>query len=244
MTTVDDFLGGKVHLKQAEKGLRATSDSVLVAAAVPARVGDSILDVGTGNGVIALCLNARIKDLKITGVDCQKELLQLAAKNAKANECNLKTVLMDIGERPPPLHGQQFHHVVTNPPFYDEPRPRADQEQDIAYHQKVSLTEWLRFCLRHVRAKGSLSVIARAVSLLEILNALEPKLGALEVFPIASKAGDPASRIIVRGRMNSRQKLKLYPPLVMHEEDGCRTETAEKLLRQGMSIDAVKGLDI
>lgn len=77
-TTIDDFLGGRVRLKQPAKGLRATSDSVLVAAAVPAQSGETILDVGTGNGVIAACLNARVAGLTLTGLDIQEDLLALA----------------------------------------------------------------------------------------------------------------------------------------------------------------------
>ena len=63
--TEDKFLGNKVLLLQSEDGLRATSDSVLVAALVPVKEGETVLDIGAGNGIIGCCINARVK-CKIT----------------------------------------------------------------------------------------------------------------------------------------------------------------------------------
>ena len=236
MQTTDDFLGGKVRLQQDKDGLRATSDSVLVAAAVMARPGDTILDVGTGNGVIPMCLNARVPDLKITGLDCQADLLDLAHRNALANTCHFSPVLADIGQCPSPIHGKQYHHVVSNPPFYDEPQLRQNKQTATAYHQSVPLKDWLSFCLRHIRAKGTLTLIHRPDALPEILSVLNGRLGSLDIIPIQSKPGEPAKRIIIRGRMNSHRPLKLYPPLLMHQRNGKRTREAESLLRAGKAI--------
>ena len=76
--TIDNFLGGKIQLKQSVLGYRATSDSVLLASAVLAKDGQSVLDVGCASGIVSFCLNARIENLKITGVDVQEDLIALA----------------------------------------------------------------------------------------------------------------------------------------------------------------------
>ena len=52
--TEDAFLGGKLHLKQPRRGYRAGVDPVLLAAAVPAQAGQSVLDLGCGVGAAAL----------------------------------------------------------------------------------------------------------------------------------------------------------------------------------------------
>lgn len=233
MTTCDDFLGGLVKLTQHKNGLRATSDSVLVAAFVPAKTGDSVLDVGTGNGVVALCLNARVGGLKMTGIDCQEHLLALAKKNAEINNADLTLVSADISKKPSPIHGLQYHHVVTNPPFYDEPNARRNPTVAKAYQEGMPLSVWLDFCLRHIRAKGTLTLIHRPEQLSEILSVLSGRIGAIDIIPIVSKEGQPAKRIIVRGRMNSKRALKLYSPIVMHTQDDKRTEIADDILRNG-----------
>jgi tRNA1(Val) A37 N6-methylase TrmN6 len=59
-TTTDDFLGGRIAVIQPKAGHRAGSDAVFLAAAVPAREGMHVLDVGAGVGVAGLCLLARV----------------------------------------------------------------------------------------------------------------------------------------------------------------------------------------
>ena len=55
--STDDFLGGKLRVKQPKKGYRAGIDPVLLAASVNAHIGDNILDLGCGVGVASLCLH-------------------------------------------------------------------------------------------------------------------------------------------------------------------------------------------
>ena len=235
--STDDFLGGQVRLKQYKKGLRATSDSVLLASAVSAKENETVLDVGTGNGVIMACLNARIKNLSLTALDCQSDLLTLAQQNAVLNHFSLETILFDIQNRPSPIHGRQFHHVVSNPPFYTEPFQRADKQTAQAYQQQISIREWLEFCLRHIRAKGTLTLIHRPESLPEILAVLNGKLGGIEIIPIAGKTKESAKRIIIRGRMNSRKPLTIHPTLVLTTLKNRQTGLAESIFRKGKSLD-------
>ena len=237
--TTDDFLGGLVRLKQPRKGYRATSDAVLVAAAVKAKRGETVLDVGTGTGIIPMCVSARIPGLRFTGIECQPDLALLAKENAFVNRCDLTLVEADISVRPSPIHGVQFHHVVTNPPFYTEQGERVHPQAAIAYKQRVPLKEWIGFCLRHLRAKGSFTLIHRTECLPEILSTLSGRLGALEVFPIEPKEGCPGKRVIVRGIMNSKKPLTIYPGLVMHRDDDTRTEMAERIMRAGQGIDTL-----
>ncbi len=48
--TEDHLLGGRVRYTQPRDGLRAAIDPILLAAAVPARPGDRLLEGGTGAG--------------------------------------------------------------------------------------------------------------------------------------------------------------------------------------------------
>ena len=80
-TTIDQFLGGKVTAKQPAQGYRAGVDAVLLAASVPAKAGDTVLELGCGVGVASLCLTARVGGLLVTGVELQPDYAALAAKN-------------------------------------------------------------------------------------------------------------------------------------------------------------------
>ncbi len=234
--TMDDFLGGRIRLKQEKSGLRATSDSVLLASSVVAKTHESVLDVGTGNGVVALCIGSRIKDLALTGFELQPELVALARENASFNRIPLEVIQGDVLKRCPELHSRQFHHVVTNPPFYTEDHVRQNPQQKTAYNQMVSLSDWLSFCLRHVRAKGTLTLIHRTEALSEILSVLSPKLGGLEIIPIQPRSDRSGKRVIIRGIMGSKKPLSVLPALVLHEMTGERTTRAEDIMRRGAPL--------
>ena len=236
MQTLDKFLGGKVLLAQSEKGLHATSDSVLLAAAVPIKKGETLLDVGAGNGVIGLCVNAR-KKCAITAVECQEKLVQMIQENARLNRVEIEVIRHNLFNLKDFIKGRLFQHVVTNPPFYDHTgKGRKSAEQCLAYRAEFDLKKWINYCLKHLKSSGTFTMIHRPEMLGEILSVLNLKLGAIEIFPIQTKLNQPAKRVIVRGVLGSRTPLKLYPPLVMHNPDGTRSELAENILRKGQAI--------
>lgn len=234
--TIDKFLGDRVLLKQSKLGLRATSDSVLVAALVPIKKNESVLDVGAGNGVIGCCLNAR-GPCVVTAVEAQTDLCSLAKENAELNNIKMTIIEQNIFSKNDPLKGKLFHHVVTNPPFYEiSKNTRKNPEQRKAFVQDFDLKKWLKYCLKHLRAKGTFNLIHRPEMLGQILPVLEEKLGNIEIFPIVSKEGEPAKRVLIRGTLNKKGPLTLHFPLIMHTKDNKRTEFAEKILRSGGAI--------
>lgn len=236
MQTLDKFLGGKVLLAQSPKGLRATSDSVLLAAAVLIKKGETLLDVGAGNGVIGLCVNAR-KKCAITAIECQKNLVDMICQNAQLNHTTIEVIFHNLFNAKDVIKGRLFQHVATNPPFYDHTgKGRQSSEQCLAYRAEFDLKKWLSYCLKHLKSGGTFAMIHRPEMLGEILSVLNQKLGAIEIFPIQTKLNQPAKRIIIRGILGSKTPLKLYPPLVMHNPDGTRSETAENILRKGQAI--------
>ena len=234
--TTDDFLNGKIKLRQSVKGLRATSDAVLVAAAVKAKKYDSVLDVGAGNGVIGLCIGARVP-VSLTALEIQENLVQLIQENAALNDLRITVIRTDLFNAPDPLKGRQFCHVVTNPPFYEATgRARANKEQAMAYMANFNLDKWLVYCLKHLRSRGTFTMIHRPELLGQILMILEQKLGAIEVIPIYSKSGQIAKRVIIRGVMGSRKPMVVLPGIVMHTQSDRPTVSATKLLRQGKEL--------
>ena len=69
-TTTDDFLDGRLSIVQLRAGHRVGGDAVFLAAAVPAKAGERVLEAGTGVGVAGLCLLTRVSKLNVTAVEC------------------------------------------------------------------------------------------------------------------------------------------------------------------------------
>ena len=56
----DGFLGGRLRIAQPVRGYRAGADAVMLAAACPARPGESVLELGCGAGGRAALPGARV----------------------------------------------------------------------------------------------------------------------------------------------------------------------------------------
>lgn len=234
--TIDDFLGGRVKLKQPKQGYRATSDAILVSAAVQAKPGDNILDVGCGTGVVGLAIAARVPNISLTGLEIQDELATLARENAILNCQHMTVVEGNLTHKIGDLHGTLFNHVVTNPPFYTETPARAHPQVQVAYQQSVPLSVWIDFCVKHVRAKGTFTIIHRSESVPEILASIKGRLGSIKLIPIFQKMGQPPKRVIIQGIQGSRQPFMIHPGIVIHNVDDTMTNVAEDILRGGQVI--------
>lgn len=216
--TRDAFLGGRLMLWQPARGYRAATDPVLLAASVPARAGDSVLDLGCGVGTASFCLGVRVAGLDLTGIEVQPAYADLARRNAAETGLALRVATGDIARMPPDLAGQSFDHVMMNPPFFAEAASlaTADPGRDTAFREDLPLADWIDAGLRRLKPRGRLALIHRAERLPEILTALAARAGAVEVLPLAARSGREAGRVIVRARKGVRTPFRLLPPFVLH----------------------------
>lgn len=236
--TDDRLLDGRVHLRQPAEGFRASIDPVLLAAAVPAMAGDTVLDVGSGTGAAALCLAARVAGVQVTGIEADRVLVRLAADNAESSglAAQVRFYASDIAAPPVRLPPASFDHVMANPPFVAAGSGRTPRDAGRAQAMvegPLKLAGWLAFCLRMVRPGGTVTIIHRADRLDEILAGVRERLGALAILPLWPREGEPAKRVIVAGRKGSGAPLTLLPGLVLHRPDGRYTPAAEAALRGG-----------
>ena len=215
-TTEDAFLGGRVRALQPRRGYRAATDPVLLAAAIPARAGQSVLDLGCGVGVASLCLAARLPGLTIAGLERQAEYAALARRNAAQNLCPLTVWEGCVTAPPAGLRAQSFDHVMANPPWFDPKGSAApDPGRDAARREDVPLADWITTGLRRLRPGGHLTLILPTARLPDALCALQGGAsGALR--PLAAREGRPATRILLQARKGGRAPFTIGPPLILH----------------------------
>ena len=216
--TRDAFLGGRLQLWQPRTGYRAGIDPVLLAATVQARAGESVLDLGCGVGAAMLCLHARVPGLTLTGVERHPLAADLARRNAKAAGAQARVVTADLRDLPMPLRAETFHHVITNPPYFDRQAggSAADPGRDLGRGGDVALEVWLDAAIRRVRPRGRLWLIQPTGRLDRVIATLHGRLGSVVVRPLAARAGRPPHLALVSARHGGRSPFTLAPPFVLH----------------------------
>jgi tRNA1(Val) A37 N6-methylase TrmN6 len=245
--TTDDFLGGRISVIQPRRGHRAGSDAVFLAAAVPAREGDRVLDAGAGVGVAGLCLLARVPGARVTAVEIDPELCALAASNAERNglAARLDAIRADVTAPGKTLSDaglvrENYDQLMANPPFHEEGRVRGAPDIGRAgahVMRKQGLAAWMRFFAAMAGPGALLTLVHRPESLPEILQLLEGRFGGVTIFPLYPRRDEAAVRIIVQARKGSRGPLSLLPGLVLHGASGAYTDLAEAVLRRGVALD-------
>ncbi|SHL38426.1 tRNA1(Val) A37 N6-methylase TrmN6 [Roseovarius marisflavi] len=215
----DAFLGGRLVIAQPKVGYRAGVDPVLLAASVPARAGERVLDLGCGGGVAGLCLAARVPGLRLAGLEVQPVYANLARRNAKANDIALDVVTGDLSNMPDALRQQQFDHVIANPPYFDRRQSTAarDAGRERAMGEDLSLGDWVSAAARRVAQKGCVTFIQRAERLPDLMAAAAMHLGSLEVLPLIPRRGRAARLVLLRGRKGGRAGFRLHDGWLLHE---------------------------
>jgi len=241
-TVGDAFLGGRLRLVQPEGGHKAGLDAVMLAAAAKVAPGNRVLDAGAGCGVVGLCIAARVPGCTVTGVEIAPSLAELAGANAERNGLgqHYSMVIADLTTSQAGLNPNSFDVAVANPPFYPQGRATASADPArarAAIMPEGGLEQWARFMTGMAAADGIVAMVHPASALKCLLDALDGRLGAISVFPLFPRAGEPAHRVIVGGVKGSRAPLSLRAGLVVHGSGHAFTPEAEAVLRHGAALD-------
>ncbi len=238
-TTIDAFLGGRLSLEQPRRGFRAGLDSVLLGAAV-APSAQSVLDLGAGVGTAGLVALAHAEERTALLAEADAEAVGLARRNVARNSLEDRAavtgvdVLAESAVRiAAGLANDRFDSVIANPPFFASGSGTSATARGRAARQMPAddLERWVRTATAAAAPAGEVLFILPAAALAAVLAAYEGRLGAIAVLPLVPRAGDAATRLLIRGIKGSRAPLQLFASRVLHgDADGFAAEF-EAILR-------------
>lgn len=231
------LLGGRVCYAQPRDGFRSGIEPVLLAAAVPARPSDRVLEAGSGAGAMLLCLAARVRGVQGVGVEQDAALATLAEENAAANGLpELDFIAGDIATLTLP---GAFDHACANPPYHPPAGTRSpDAGRDVAKRGTDGLlAAWSRVLASVLRPRGTLTFIVPSALLPQAVAAFaDAACQPAAMLPLWPKAGRPAKLMMLHGVKGRRSPFRVLPGLVLHTADGGFTAEAEAILRDGAPL--------
>jgi tRNA1Val (adenine37-N6)-methyltransferase len=176
-TTLTPFLRGKIRVHQPAKGYRFNVDSVLLAGFAWARDGETVLDLGTGSGILLLLLAHRHHLSRFLGVELQPELAGLARRNLEENGWSERGAILEGDLRNSALIPPgRFDLVVCNPPYGEPGRGMrsADPQRALARTGEAApLQEVLAAARRALAPGGRACLVLPLERLAEALAAAE-----------------------------------------------------------------------
>ena len=224
--THDTFLNGHLHICQPGSGYRYSIDAVLLAALPRLKPGQTLLDLGTGCGIIPLILAFRNREVRITGVEVQPELARLAAMNVANNgfQDRIRIIHEDLRRLSQDRVSAPVDWIVSNPP-YRRPvsgRVNPDTQRALARHEiKVNLHQLISTTRRLLKTGGRFAIIYPSERVVDLFSemrraGLEPKWMQC----VQSHADGDTKLVLVEAVMGGNPGLKIASPLIVYESDG------------------------
>ena len=132
-----DFCGLRFKVTPATLIPRPETSELVEWIASEATGHESILDIGTGSGCIAVSLAHKLPQSKVTAWDISPDALAVATENSKANGCAVEFEEVDILTYKPT--GKQFDIIVSNPPYIADSERSAMEDNVLKYEPHTAL---------------------------------------------------------------------------------------------------------
>ena len=236
MKVINYLLGYKdLYIMQDNEMFHFSLDSVLLPNFITINKNtNNILDIGCGNAPIPLILSTKT-NAKITGVEIQKEVYDLAKESVEYNklENQISIINADINEYYKEIEQGSIDIITCNPPYfkYQKDSNINDSEyKTIARHEvTLNLEQLMSISKKLLKTNGIIGIVHRPERLIDIIiemkkNNIEPKKIQL-VYP---HMDEEANILLIEGRKNGKAGLKILPPLYSHKEDGDYTDEIKK----------------
>ena len=156
----DTFEFKKFKIKQDKCAMRVSTDAVLLGAWVSPNGSKSILDIGTGTGVIALML-AQKSNAAITAIDIDKDSTEQARVNVSQSIfCDKVKVVHSSFQELAKACTDKFNLIVTNPPYFiDSLKNTSDTRTTARHTDSLSFEDLINGVKKLLDQKGKFCLI-------------------------------------------------------------------------------------
>ena len=104
---------GKFEIETDELVYIPSDDTFLLAENLEIKEGQSVLEIGTGSGLVSMYASLLTDD--VTATDINYNALELAEKNFKLN--NIDTIKLEFGDMFEPVKDKKFDIILFNTPY-------------------------------------------------------------------------------------------------------------------------------
>ena len=153
--------------------MKVGTDGILLGAWAPVTQIDTILDIGSGSGLLALMLAQRTSEKSfIDAVELDPAAAQQAQENVQASPWNLRITVhqADILHWTPAVN-RRYSLIVSNPPYYEKGVACSSTEREQArYTTTLSYQALLSCARRWITEQGMFCLVLPAMAADEFIG--------------------------------------------------------------------------
>lgn len=219
---LDDLQLGGLYLIQDPEKFCFGVDAVFLSDFVRVRPGETVLDMGTGNGIIPVLLAGKTQGKKFTGLEIQTETADMARRSVAYNhlEDRIQIVTGDIKEAAEIFRPAFFDVITVNPPYMISRHGlrNPDDAKAVARHEVLcSLDDILRESMRLLQDKGRFYMVHRPFRLAEIMI----KMNHYKIEPKRLKFIHPyidrePVLVLIEGVRSGKSRVTVEPPIIIY----------------------------
>lgn len=233
---IDDLEFKGLKIIQNEKGFCFGMDSVLLSDfAKNMKNNSTVLDLGTGTGIIPILLCGKTNLKKVVGIEIQQDVANMAKRSSQLNNLQdrFEVVNTNIIDLKNIYEKQSFDVIVTNPPYKKENTGITNENEAklISRHEiTANLEDFISISKDLLKDKGEFYMVHRPERLVDILSLMRKyKIEAKILKFVSPNKNKEPNLVLIKGIKNANSFLKVEKNLYVYNEDGKYTDEILKI---------------
>ena len=188
-----------------------------------------LLDIGSGNGILAMMAKGLYDLRKVYAVEIQKSKAKILKENLDLNAIkNIEIINEDLNKIN--FKENSLDYLITNPPYYKINQNIKNKDKEFLISRQelyLNLDNIFSFANKTLKDKGKLFMIHKPERMVEIFNKsgnLKPK----RIRFVSSTYDTKPQFILIEFVKNAKDGLKIENPIIIYK-DGTYTDQVKKI---------------
>lgn len=205
-------------------------DAVLLANYCDIKKDSTVVDLGTGTGIIPILLSGKTQAKKIYGIEIQDDVAEMANRSVILNNLQDRIEIknIDLKQATKALGKNIFDVVTSNPPYMSDDsglKNKLDNKTISRHETKCSLRDVIETARDLLAHNGRFFMVHRPNRIVDILTLLrEYNLEPKTIKFVHPKADKSPNLVLIKSVKASKPDLKFEDPLYVYRKDGEYTD--------------------
>jgi len=223
-------------IHQQRAAMKVTTDACLFGAWVAEKIrvdkaGVSMLEVGTGIGILPLMILQKNQSLNIEAIEIDENAFEEAINNITASPWPTSARVF-LGDASHYKYSRKYDSIVANPPFYEKELSSPDAGRTLAHHAGLSLNSLLNIIHLNLANEGRFYLLLPFKRRSEIIELLKKNALAIhEIILVKQTREHQPFRMMIEGAHSKNVNEHMQTEIIIMNERREYTQAFRDLLK-------------